>query len=218
LSRLVLCSLALASRVAVADVTVTRPPPLATEPGWCFARYLKEAGRPAPKPLPAALERPATFKLGGATLSFKVPATLAAALVGNDLVQVGSGSAGTSDAFPGWEATLQLRFQTRAELEARIQTIVSDFTGTTRAQIETRVASLSGRSVEELCAIVRRTPGHATTSDGRHHASPDTLELVHGYLFSIDGKPFSAVYRLPAPSIDHVSRWERVLESLHVER
>ena len=56
---------------------------------------------------------------------------------------------------------------------------------------------------------------HATTIDGKHHAMPDEIELVHAYLFDRGGRTLSAAYRLPPGQFDAlVAAFERVLESI----
>jgi hypothetical protein len=195
--------------VAHADSSVAK----SADPGWCVARYLKELGQRAPTPPPLSRLAPSTVKLGADSVRFQLPAPLVVAVHG-ELVQVGSGSAGEGDTFGGWEPTLQVRRQTRAELEARIRAIPSDFTGATHAQIEARPATRDGKPAEELCAIVRRTAGHATTTDGVHHAMPDIFELVHGYLLR-DGT-IGAVYRLPPSALAQLPLWERVLDTLQL--
>ncbi len=199
------------SAVVHADASVTRG--AATAPGWCLARYLKEASRAAPASALPAPGKIVPFDLAPAKVQVELPDKWLGARIDGTLAQLGP-VAVEGDAFTGWEPTLQLRWQSRAELETRIKAIISDFMGTTRPQIEVRAAKLGGKPVEELCAIVRRTAGHATTLDGVHHAMPDIVELVHGYLFTLGGKTLTAVYRLPPQFIDQQSLFERVLASL----
>src|SRR5690348_8422178 len=98
---LALGSLVLGWQVAHADTSVMKP---AAAPGWCVARYLKEAGRQAPASAPKSDAKPASFTLGTLRVSFELAAPLVAASLGGDLVQVVAGAPSTSDAFTGWEA------------------------------------------------------------------------------------------------------------------
>jgi hypothetical protein len=208
------CALVIAAQVARADSSVAQP--ASAEPGWCLALFLKETKRAAPAAAPAESARPASFTLGAVTVQLELPASFSAALVGRDVLQAGPGAPTDSDAFAGWDATLQVRWQTRGQLKARVNAIPSDFTGTTRATIETRAARFQGKSAEELCAIVHRTAGHATTVDGRHHPMPDIVELVHGYLFPIGEQTLGAVYRLSPEAVEQQPSWERMLDSIRV--
>jgi hypothetical protein len=204
----------MAGQIARGDATP--PVGVKADPGWCFARYLKETARAAPKPAPAAAQRTTSFKIGGATVHLELPAALPASLIGADLIQIGGGAG--VDEFPRWDATLQVRWQTHAELEARVNAIESDFMGKTRATIETRAGRWQGRPAEELCAIVRRTPGHATLTDGRHVPMPDSVELVHGFLVAVGEKTLGAAYRLPPGSLEQQPMWERILQAVPVEK
>jgi hypothetical protein len=123
-------------------------------------------------------------------------------------------TASVEDEFTGWCAAFQVRWQTRAELETRVRAIRSDFMGTTRPRMETRPATFRGARVEEVCAIVWRTPGHATMLDGRHEPMPDIVELVHGYLIPVGDRTLGAVYRLTPQEIDQQPLWEQLLASV----
>jgi hypothetical protein len=210
--RLLFSALVLASRAASADTSVGQP--ASVEPGWCLAQYLKEARRAAPPPATAMTTRTTSFRLGGVAVELDVPALLSAALIGEDVIQVAPGASGAEDEFPGWGPAFQVRWQTRAELETRVRAIRSDFMGTTRPRLETRPATFRGARVEEVCAIVRRTPGHATLLDGRHQPMPDIVELVHGYLIPVGDRTLGAVYRLTPQAIDEQPQWEQLLTSV----
>jgi hypothetical protein len=215
-SWVVVCALAIAAGRAGADASVTQAG-AAAESGWCVALYLKEAKRAAPKAAAAAAgAKPAAVDASGASVRLELPATFTATVVERDVVQVAAGAPIAGDAFGGWDATLHVRPQTRAELEARVRAIPSDFTGETHARITARAGTWRGAPADELCAVVERTAGHATMTNGQHHAMPPILELVHGFVRRIDGQSWSAAYRLPPQAIDQVALWEAVLASVEV--
>jgi len=197
---------------ARADSSVVKPAP--ADSGWCLARYLKESGQPAPKTAIAPVAKPASFTLGPALVRFDLPTPLTATLIDGQWVQVVPGAPNTLDQFTLWEPTLQVRWQTRAELEARVKAITSDFMGRTQALIEVRAATVQGKPAEELCAVVRRTPGHATLIDGTHRPMPEIVEWVHGYLFARGDRTLTAVYRLPPGALEQRAMWEQLLASL----
>jgi hypothetical protein len=181
------------------------------ETGWCLNKYLKATKRAVPKPI-ATTVKPMSFKLGAIAVQLDMPEKLAVAVsAAPDLIHVGDGK---SDNFTDWPATLQIRPQTRAELDARIKAIQSDFMGSTRVEIEARPSKLG----EEVCAVVRRVPGHATLIDGRHVPMPDSLELVRGFVHTVGDKTLTAAYRLPPRDVDQVQWWDKILESLRLTR
>jgi hypothetical protein len=198
---------------ARADTSVAKP--AASAPGWCLQRYLKDVKLEAPKPVPPATTRPVTIELPPDLLRIDLPNGWIRVRIDATLSQMGPDATG-NDQFSSWEPTLQVGRQTRAALEARIKAIQSDFTGTTRAEIEVRPASFAGKPANELCALVRRTAGHATLIDGTHRPMPDEVELVHGFLFEVAGKSFTVYYRLPPGSLDQQPLYERILASLRV--
>jgi hypothetical protein len=147
-----------------------------------------------------------------------VPAPLTPRLIDRDYVQVeAAAEAGdAADAFGGWTAVLQVRRQTRAELDARLRAIRSDFMGRTRVRVETRAARFGERAAEEVCALVWRTPGHDTLLDGTHRPMPEIVELVHGFLIPLGDQTLGALYRLPPQAIADQPRWEQLLASLAI--
>jgi hypothetical protein len=209
-----ICCLAIAYSTAWADSSVAKPP--GAQPGWCVARFFKESQRATPT-APAANAKAKPFKLDTLGFELALPEGFAANRVQKDgSLQVGVKVIGTEDNFTDWPAVLQVRWQTHAELESRIKAIQSDFMGHTRPQIEWRTSTFQGKPAEEVCAIVRRTPGHATLLDGKHIPMPDIVELVRGYLIPVGDKTLGVVYRLNPQAIDQLATWDRMLESLRI--
>src|SRR5262249_24782510 len=61
---------------------------------------------------------------------------------------------------------------------------------------QTRTTTFAGRRAFELCAVVARSPGHATLTDGRPIPIPLTYALLHAYETELGGQPTRLAVRI----------------------
>jgi hypothetical protein len=83
----------------------------------------------------------------------------------------------------------------------------------------TRPITVGKQAATELCAMVARSPGHATLQDGRHIPMPMTYDLIRGYRIERKAQPpVTIAFRVEESDFDTDEPiFSRILESLEIE-
>ncbi len=91
------------------------------------------------------------------------------------------------------------------------------FPGTVKSA--TRAIAIGAQPATELCAMVARSPGHATLQDGHHVPMPMTYDLLRAYRIERKGQsPVTVAFRVEESDLDADEPiFARVLESLELE-
>jgi hypothetical protein len=215
---LLFAALLFAAPAARADAT----PPKGADPGkgdWCWSFFLAErekAKQSAPPALhaPAAVERWARVApLPGASVEVPPDFARGAAASGAWYAAHKKVDDPLRELASGFYPILVAWRDPAHTLDRLLEDLKDSgdlFPGTVTHQ--RRSTTFAGRRATELCAVVARSPGHATLTDGRHVPMPLTYDLVHAYEIDLGGQPARFAVRVEQGNLgDDAATFARML-------